>query len=133
MFFVSNTQKLQGAFQMEITVDDFKDLKTPKERKEYYERVFLPKIKREIGLWCRERNIKDWEKHPKIYFYMNHYHVCGFYPEKSRCSDPAEGNCVAALAIRMSIPLTEEDIYLEIPALWRYRHLLALGVCYMIS
>ena len=33
----------------------------------------------------------------------------------------------------VSIPLTEEDIYLEIPALWRYRHLLALGVCYMIS
>ena len=33
----------------------------------------------------------------------------------------------------MSIPLTEEDIYLEIPALWRYRHLFGLGVCYMIS
>jgi len=33
----------------------------------------------------------------------------------------------------MSIPLTEEDIYLEIPALWRYRHLFALGICFMIS
>ena len=33
----------------------------------------------------------------------------------------------------MSIPLTEEEFYLEIPALWRYRHLFALGVCYMIS
>ena len=33
----------------------------------------------------------------------------------------------------MSIPLTEEDFYLEIPALWKYRHLLGLGVCYMIS
>ncbi len=33
----------------------------------------------------------------------------------------------------MSIPLTEEEFYLEIPALWRYRHLFALGICYMIS
>ena len=33
----------------------------------------------------------------------------------------------------MSIPLTEEEFYLEIPALWQYRHLFALGVCYMIS
>ena len=33
----------------------------------------------------------------------------------------------------MSIPLTEEGSYLEIPALWRYRHLFALGICYMIS
>lgn len=32
----------------------------------------------------------------------------------------------------MSIPLTEE-FDLEIPALWRYRHLLGLGICYMIS
>ena len=33
----------------------------------------------------------------------------------------------------MSIPLTEEDFYLEIPALWRYKHLFGLGVCYVIS
>ena len=33
----------------------------------------------------------------------------------------------------MSIPLTEEEFYLEIPALWRYRHLFALGICFMIS
>ena len=33
----------------------------------------------------------------------------------------------------MSILLTEEGHYLEIPTLWRYRHLFALGVCYMIS
>ena len=33
----------------------------------------------------------------------------------------------------MSIPLTEEEFYLEIPALWRYRHLLGLGVCFQIS
>lgn len=33
----------------------------------------------------------------------------------------------------MSIPLTEEEFYLEIPALWRYRHLFSLGVCFMIS
>ena len=33
----------------------------------------------------------------------------------------------------MSIYLTEEEFYLEIPALWQYRHLFALGVCYMIS
>lgn len=33
----------------------------------------------------------------------------------------------------MSIPLTEEGFYLDIPALWRYRHLFGLGVCYMIS
>lgn len=33
----------------------------------------------------------------------------------------------------MSIPLTEEEFYLEIPDLWRYRHLFGLGVCYMIS
>ena len=32
----------------------------------------------------------------------------------------------------MSIPLTEEGFYLEIPALWRYRHLFGLGVCFMI-
>ena len=33
----------------------------------------------------------------------------------------------------MSIPLTEEEFYLEIPDLWRYRHLFGLGVCCMIS
>lgn len=33
----------------------------------------------------------------------------------------------------MSIPLTEEEFYLEIPALWRYKHLFGLGVCFMIS
>ena len=33
----------------------------------------------------------------------------------------------------MSIPLTEEEFYLEIPALWRYRHLFALGISFMIS
>ena len=33
----------------------------------------------------------------------------------------------------MSIPLTEEEIYLEIPALWRYKHLFGLGVFYMVS
>lgn len=33
----------------------------------------------------------------------------------------------------MSIPLTEEEFYLEIPALWRYKHLSGLGVCCMIS
>ena len=33
----------------------------------------------------------------------------------------------------MSIPLTEEEVYLEFPSLWPYRHLLGLGVCYMIS
>ena len=33
----------------------------------------------------------------------------------------------------MSISLTEEEVYLEFPAFWRYRHLLGLGVCYMIS
>jgi hypothetical protein len=33
----------------------------------------------------------------------------------------------------MSIPLTEEDIYLEFPSLWPYRQLFALGICFMIS
>ena len=33
----------------------------------------------------------------------------------------------------ISIPLTEEDFYLETPSLWRYRHLLGLGVCFQIS
>ena len=33
----------------------------------------------------------------------------------------------------MSIPLTEEEFPLELPASWPYRHLFALGVCYMIS
>ena len=33
----------------------------------------------------------------------------------------------------LSIPLTEEEFYLEFPSLWRYRHLFGLGVCYMIS
>ena len=32
----------------------------------------------------------------------------------------------------MSIPLTEEEFYLEIPSLWRYRHLFAIGVCFLI-
>ena len=54
---------------------------------------------------------------------MNHYHVCGFYPEKSKCTDPAKGNCVAALAIRMSIPLTEEDFVDERERLVWHLHL----------
>ena len=33
----------------------------------------------------------------------------------------------------VSIPLTEEVFYLKFPSLWPYRHLFALGVCYMIS
>ena len=33
----------------------------------------------------------------------------------------------------MSIPLTEEDVYLEFPSLWPYRHLFALGVCFILS
>ena len=33
----------------------------------------------------------------------------------------------------MSIPLTEEEFYLEVPTLWPYRHLFALGICFMIS
>ena len=33
----------------------------------------------------------------------------------------------------MSIPLTEEEVYLEFPALWRCKHLFALGVCFWIS
>lgn len=33
----------------------------------------------------------------------------------------------------MSIPLTEEGFSLKLPALWPYRHLLGLGVCYIIS
>lgn len=33
----------------------------------------------------------------------------------------------------MSIPLTEEELYIEFPPLWQYRHLFALGVCYIIS
>ena len=33
----------------------------------------------------------------------------------------------------MSIPLTEERFSLKLPVLWPYRHLLALGVCYMVS
>ena len=33
----------------------------------------------------------------------------------------------------MSIPLTEEEFYLEFPSLWRYRHLFGLGICFMIS
>ena len=32
----------------------------------------------------------------------------------------------------MSIPLTEEEIHLELPNLWRYRHLLALGAYFLI-
>ncbi len=33
----------------------------------------------------------------------------------------------------MSIPLTEEEINLELPPLWRYRHMFAFGACYIIS
>ena len=33
----------------------------------------------------------------------------------------------------MSIPLTEEEFCLKIPILWRYRHLFALGSCFMTS
>ncbi len=33
----------------------------------------------------------------------------------------------------MSIPLTEEEIHLELPTLWRYRHLMGLGICFIIS
>ena len=33
----------------------------------------------------------------------------------------------------MSIPLTEEELYLEFPLLWRYRHLFALGACFLIT
>lgn len=33
----------------------------------------------------------------------------------------------------MSIPLTEEEVYLEFPALWQYKHLFGLGVCFLIS
>lgn len=33
----------------------------------------------------------------------------------------------------MSIPLTEEELYIEVPPLWRYRHLFALGVFFLIS
>lgn len=33
----------------------------------------------------------------------------------------------------MSIPLTEEELYLEFPPLWRYRHMFALGVFFLIS
>ena len=32
----------------------------------------------------------------------------------------------------LSIPLTEEGVYLEFPSLWPYRHLFALGVCFSI-
>ena len=31
-----------------------------------------------------------------------------------------------------SIPLTEEETYLEFPSLWPYRHLFALGVCFLM-
>ena len=30
------------------------------------------------------------------------------------------------------IPLTEEETYLEFPSLWPYRHLFALGVCFLM-
>ena len=36
------------------------------------------------------------------------------------------GSCVW-----VSIPLTEEGFYLEIPDLWRYKHLFGLGVCFL--
>jgi hypothetical protein len=32
----------------------------------------------------------------------------------------------------MSIPLTEKEFYLESPSPWPYRHLFALGVCFLI-
>ena len=32
----------------------------------------------------------------------------------------------------LSIPLTEEGVYLEYPSLWPYRHLFALGVCFLM-
>ena len=32
----------------------------------------------------------------------------------------------------LSIPLTAEGVYLEYPSLWPYRHLFALGVCFLI-
>ena len=32
----------------------------------------------------------------------------------------------------MSIPLTEEEIHLELPTLWRYRHLFAVGTCILL-
>ena len=31
-----------------------------------------------------------------------------------------------------SIPLTEDEVYLEFPSLWPYRHLFALGVCFLM-
>ena len=40
---------------------------------------------------------------------------------------------VPYLHMAMSIPLTEEEFYLEFPSLWRYRHLFGLGICFMIS
>ena len=33
----------------------------------------------------------------------------------------------------LAIPLCEEQFDLELPSIWKYRHLLGLGVCYMIS
>jgi hypothetical protein len=33
----------------------------------------------------------------------------------------------------MSIPLTEEELYIEVPPLWQYRHLMGLGICFIIS
>ena len=33
----------------------------------------------------------------------------------------------------LSIPLTEKEVYLEFPSLWSYRHIFALGVCFIIS
>lgn len=33
----------------------------------------------------------------------------------------------------ISIPLTEEELYIEVPPLWRYRHLLALGTFLVID
>ena len=33
----------------------------------------------------------------------------------------------------MSIPLTEEELNIEVPPLWRYRHLLALGTFLVID
>ena len=32
----------------------------------------------------------------------------------------------------MSISFTEEEVYLELPALWQYKHLFALGTCILL-
>ena len=37
---------------------------------------------------------------------------------------------ILGISSKIAISLTEEDIYVERPALWPYRHLLALGFCF---